>query len=81
MSFFGRMFGRKDGGGETPDFEAFLEASLEGLRLQASAHQGTWRLGEEERRDLSQDTGELVFIFPDQARRGPSGAHCRLVLR
>lgn len=70
MSFLGKMFGRRDGGGgETPEFQAFLEASLEGLRVQTGAHQGTWHLGEEERWDLSQDGGELVFTFPDTTAR------------
>lgn len=55
--------------GETPEFTAFLEASMEGLRLQTEAHQGAWRLGESDRWDFSQDTGELIFTFPDMEVR------------
>jgi hypothetical protein len=65
MSLFKKLFGQKDGDGETPEFKALLEGSMEGLRLQTEAHQGTWRLGKSERWDYSQDTGELVFTFPD----------------
>ncbi|HXT40555.1 MAG TPA: hypothetical protein VN887_11115 [Candidatus Angelobacter sp.] len=75
MSIFRRPFGRGDGnddGGETPEFKAFLEGSVEGLRLQTGAHQGTWHFGKEERWDFSQDTGELVFTFPDKIVRAPS---------
>ena len=45
---------------------------MEGLRLQTEAHQGTWRLGKSERWDFSQDSGELVFTFPDMVVRAPA---------
>jgi hypothetical protein len=72
MSVFKTLFGGKDDGGETPEFKAFLEGSMEGLRLQTEAHQGTWQFGKSERWDFSQDTGDLVFTFPDMIVRAPA---------
>jgi hypothetical protein len=72
MSIFNKLFGKKDDDGETPEFKALLEGSMEGLRLQTAAHQGTWRFGKSERWDFSQDTGELVFTFPDMIVRAPA---------
>jgi len=72
MSIFKQLFGKKDGGAETPEFKAFIEGSMEGLRLQTEAHQRTWRFGKAERWDFSQDTGELVFTFPDLVVRAPA---------
>jgi hypothetical protein len=72
MSIFNKLFGKKDGDGETPEFTALLEGSMEGLRLQTEAHQGTWRFGKSERWDFSQDSGELVFTFPDMVVRAPA---------
>lgn len=72
MSIFKKILGQKDDGGETPEFKAMLAGSMEGLRLQTEAHQGTWRLGKSERWDFSQDTGELLFTFPDLLVRAPA---------
>ncbi len=72
MSVFTKLFGRKDDNGETPEFTAFVDGSMEGLRLQTEAHQSTWRFGKSERWDFSQDTGELVFTFPDMIVRAPA---------
>src|ERR1051326_3701256 len=72
MSIFKKLFGKKDGDGETPEFKAFIEASMEGLRLQTEAHQSTWGLGKSERWDFAQDTGELVFTFSDRLVRAPA---------
>jgi len=72
MSIFKKLFEKKDGDGETAEFKAFLEGSMEGLHLQTEAHQGTWRLGKSERWDFSQDSGELVFTFPDMVVRAPA---------
>jgi len=72
MNIFKKLFGQKDGDGETPEFKSLLEASMEGLRLQTEAHQGTWRFGQSERWDFSQDTGELVFTFLDMVVRAPA---------
>lgn len=49
MNIFNKRFGKKDEDGATPEFEALLEGSIEGLRLQTEAHQGTWHLGKSER--------------------------------
>src|SRR5262249_42726960 len=72
MSIFKKIFGKKEGDGETPDFRAFVEGSMEGLRLQTEAHQGTWHFGEEERWDFTQDTGEIVFTYPSTVVRAPA---------
>src|SRR5580765_4362823 len=72
MSIFNKLFGKNEGDGETPEFKALLEGSMEGWRLQTEAHQGTWRFGKSERWDFSQDTGELVFAFTDMVVRTPA---------
>jgi len=72
MSIFKKLFGQKSDDGETPEFKALLEGSMEGLRIQTGSHQRVWRLGESERWDFSQDTGELVFTFPDMVVRAPA---------
>lgn len=72
MSYLKGWFGKKDNGDETPEFKAFIEGSMEGLRLQTAAHQTTWGFGKEERWDFSQDSGELVFAFPDLIARAPA---------
>src|SRR5215472_2451730 len=72
MSIFNKLLGKQGPDGETPEFKAFLESSMEGLRLQTEAHQGTWRFGKSERWDFSQDTSELVFTFPDMVVSAPA---------
>jgi hypothetical protein len=72
MSIFKNLFGPKDGDGETPEFKALLEGSMEGLRLQTAAHVGAWHLGKSERWDYSQDSGELVFTFPETVVSSPA---------
>ena len=67
MSFFKKLFGRaepSDNDGESPEFAAFLQASMEALRLQTAGHQAGWRLGESQRWDFDQDNGRLIFNFP-----------------
>lgn len=72
MSIFKKLFGKNDGDGETPEFHALLEGSMEGLRLQTEAHKVTWRLGKSQRWDFSQESGELVFTYPDIIVRAPA---------
>ena len=72
MSIFKNLFGQKDDTGETPEFKAFLDGSMEGLRLQNQAHQDTWGLGKAVRWDFAQTTGELIFTFPDKTVRSPA---------
>jgi hypothetical protein len=72
MSILEKLFGQKDGDGENPEFKAFLQGGMEGLRIQTEAHQRVWRLGKSERWDFSQNTGELVFTFPDMIVRAPA---------
>jgi hypothetical protein len=64
MRILKKLFGRDDGG-ETREFLDLVEGSVEGLQLQTSAHQGTWHFGEEERWNIDQDSGELIFTFPE----------------
>jgi hypothetical protein len=69
MNIFKKLFGGSDGsdnGGEPPEFTAFLEGSMEDLRLQTAAHQSTWHFGKEERWDFEQESGELVLTFSDK---------------
>lgn len=72
MDFFRKLLGipepiQEDG--ETPEFKAMLDGSLEGLQFQTGMHQRTWNLGEEEKWGFSQETGELIFNFPDKTVR------------
>jgi hypothetical protein len=46
------------------EFDALLERSMAGLRLQTDAHAGGWGLGHYARWDLKQDVGNLVFTDP-----------------
>lgn len=72
MSFFKKLFGSKSDTDESPEFKALLEGSLEGLRLQTAAHQNMWRFGQSERWDFTQDSGELIFTFPETTVRAPA---------
>src|SRR5258705_3117113 len=72
MSIFKKFFEKKDENGETPEFKALIEGGMEGLRLQTEAHQETWGFGKSERWDFSQETGELVFTFPNMIVRAPA---------
>jgi hypothetical protein len=63
------IFDKQNTDGETPEFKALIDGSMQGLRLQSEAHQSTWRFGKSERWDFSLDTGELVFTFPDMVAR------------
>lgn len=75
MSILKRLFGGAAKGnddGEPPEFAAFLEGSMEGLRLQTEGHQKTWQFGREERWDFDQHSAELVFTFPDMIAKAPA---------
>lgn len=67
MSPFTKLFGGggAEAGGETPEFKALLDASMEELKLKTAAHQGGWRLGTSKRWDLAQTKGDLIFTFGD----------------
>lgn len=72
MSIFKKRFGReskKAADVEAPGIKAFIEGSMEGLQILTGAHQRMWQFGEEEYWEFSQDTGELVFTFPDKIVR------------
>jgi hypothetical protein len=56
-------------GEEPSEFAAFVEASMEGLRLQTDGHQRLWGFGSEEEWEIDQEAGELVFTFPDKIVR------------
>lgn len=72
VNIFQKLFGKAENGGETPEFKAFLNASVAGLQLQTDAHQNIWGLGRSERWSLSMDAGELVFNFPNMVARTPA---------
>lgn len=76
MNIFRKLLGRNNESG-TPDcaepaeFRSLLEGSREALRLQTQAHCDSWGLGKSGRWDFDQDSGELVFTFPDKIARAP----------
>ena len=47
------------------DFSTLQRLSLEELDLKTKAHKDAWGFGRFDRWDFDQDTGELVFSFPD----------------
>jgi hypothetical protein len=47
------------------DFPTLQKLSVEELRLKTQAHKKAWGFDKFDRWDLDQDTGELVFSFPD----------------
>jgi hypothetical protein len=74
MGILKKLFGGGQGrdGGDPPEFAAFVEASMEGLQAQTSAHQATWHLGEEEHWNIDQAVGDLVFTFPETIATAPA---------
>jgi hypothetical protein len=72
MSIFTKLFVKKDDTGETPEFRALLDGSMEGLQLQNQVHHDTWGLGKSERWDFAQGSGALIFTFPDKIARAPA---------
>ncbi len=65
MSLFKKLFGggSSDNAGETPEFKALLDASMEELKLKTAGHQGGWRLGQSKRPAGSGSVahGDLIF--------------------
>ena len=59
-------------GADPPDFATLIEGSMEGLRLQSESHQKSWRFGDEDQWSLDQDSGELIFTFPDTIAKAPA---------
>jgi hypothetical protein len=47
------------------DSSSFVEAAVEGLRQQTSAHSATWHLGQEQNWAADLHTGSLVLTFAD----------------
>jgi hypothetical protein len=72
MNIFKKLFGQKHDDGETPEFRALIDGSMQGLQLQSEAHQAAWRFWELESWEFSQDTGELMFTFSDMVVRAPA---------
>ena len=66
MNLFSKLFGNRNPDGETPEYRALVDGSLERLRIQTQAHQDAWGLGSGGSWDFSQDTGDLVFECPDK---------------
>lgn len=50
------------------DFSTLQKLSIEELELKTQAHKEVWGFGKFDRWDLDQDTGQLVFSFPDGVR-------------
>ena len=59
-----KLFGRHDGG-ETSEFTAFVDGSVEGLQLATAAHQGAWHFGDEERWDIRALLLQLMQDYVD----------------
>lgn len=55
------LFGQDD-----LSFVQLREKAMHDLQAKTSAHAATWGLGDSERWDLDQTTGELVFTFKDK---------------
>lgn len=47
------------------DFNAYVQASMEGLRLVTDTHRSTWHLGQETNWSVDQGQGKIVFTFSD----------------
>jgi len=47
------------------DFNAYIDASMEGLKLVTDAHRSTWNLGQESNWSVDQEQGKIVFTFSD----------------
>ena len=58
----GRITGN---GGETPEFKALLEKSMEELRAKTMGHQAGWGFGKAARWSLDMSRGNLLFTFTD----------------
>jgi hypothetical protein len=50
-------------GGETPEFHALLDKSMEELRAKTMGHQAGWGFGKANRWSLDQSRGELLLTF------------------
>jgi hypothetical protein len=45
MAFFDKLFAKKQPN-DLPEYDILVQQSIEGLRLQTAAHEGTWHLSE-----------------------------------
>src|SRR5215469_6257883 len=52
-----------NGNGETPEFKALLDQSMEELRLKTTGHQAGWGFGKANRWSLDMSQGDLIFTF------------------
>ena len=50
-------------GGETPEFKALLDNSMEELRAKTMGHQVGWGLGKSDQWSLDLSQGDLIFTF------------------
>ena len=51
-----------------PDFATLQKVSLDELKLKTDAHRKVWGLGNAQRWDLSQDSGQIVFTLADDMK-------------
>jgi len=49
----------------------FIQGSIEGLKLQTSAHQSLWGFGKADRWDVDLETGKITFTFADKIVEAP----------
>lgn len=56
-----RLFRKK----KTFDIEAFIQGSVEGLRLVTEAHKANWRFGQERSWSVNEEEGRIQFNFAD----------------
>lgn len=61
MDFLGSLLPQDD----SPEFRALIEQSRDHLATLTQSHQNIWKFGEEERWDLDQEDGTLIFTFSD----------------
>lgn len=61
MKFLASLFSKREA-----EFDKICEKAQLDLATKTATHRGAWGLGGSERWDLDQETGELVFTFPDK---------------
>ena len=62
MAFFNKLFA-KNQTNDLPEYDVLIQQSIEGLRLQTTAHDSTWHLGEASW-SVDQGSGNIVFVSP-----------------
>lgn len=63
MGWMKSLFGKKKA--ESEDLRQFIEASMEGLRLQTASHQRLWNLGSESQWNVDLQQGQILWQFAE----------------